>query len=147
MTRNKIILLLLAGLLTSCFDDGDCRSTKTDLVYIDFRTSATDEVDTVEIKGVTIAQLDSVFYEKDTTTSITLPLDPNVNSLVLTFEFETANHELTLDYITTPQLITVDCGVELSYSGISVAQQDFDSVVVRSSILDEQITSNIVIYQ
>jgi len=147
LTRYKIILLLLAGFLTSCFDDGDCRSTKTDYVHIDFRTIDTNQVDTVEIIGITIGQLDSVFYEKDTTSSIILPLDPNVNSMVLSFEFETEPHEMTLDYITTPQLITVDCGVELSYSGISTALHDFDSVVIRSSILDEQITSNIVIYQ
>jgi len=147
LTRYKIILLLLAGFLTSCFDDGDCRSTKTDFVHIDFRTIDTNQVDTVEIIGITIGQLDSVFYEKDTTSSIILPLDPNVNSMVLSFEFETESHEMTLDYITTPQLITVDCGVELSYSGISTSLHDFDSVVIRSSILDEQITSNIVIYQ
>lgn len=149
LTRQNIILLILAGLLSSCFDDGDCITTTTDVLHINFKKYTTSEVDTVEIIGITITGTDSVFYPAVDASSITLPLDPNASSLTINFDFELVDRELILDYNTTPRLISPDCGVELSFTNISVDENnyDFDSVAVRFTFLDEQITPNIVIYQ
>lgn len=140
--------MLLASLLTGCFDDGDCTTTTTDLLLIDFRKYESNEVDTVEIKGITIEGIDSIFHVNDTTTSITLPLDPNVTSLTVNFSFELVAHELILDYEAVPKLISPECGVEVTFTNIIAdeTKNDFDSVAVRSSTLDEEITTNIVIY-
>lgn len=140
--------MLLVSLMTGCFEDGDCTTTTTDLLKIDFRKYESNEVDTVEIIGITMVGTDSVFYPLAAATSITLPLDPNVTSLTMNFDFELVTHELVLDYAAVPKLISPDCGVEVTFMNVIAdeTKNDFDSVAVRSSTLDEEITTNIVIY-
>jgi len=147
LKKLPIILLILIGLLSSCFDDADCISTTTDVLSISFRKYETNEVDTVEIVGITLAGADSVFNPKDTTTFIILPLDPNVSSISMSFSFETVQHELQLDYTTTPRLISPDCGVELLYDNLTINNYDFDSVAVKTRSLNEEIIPHLVIYQ
>ena len=148
MKKYKIILLLLASLLTGCFEDGDCTTTSTDILHIAFRKYESFEVDTVEIIGITIEGTDSLFYPFAAATAITLPLDPNVTSLMINFDFELDTNQLTLDYAPVPRLISPDCGIEMTFMHINAdeTKHDFDSVAVRASTLDEIITTNIVIY-
>lgn len=138
--------------MSSCFDDGNCTTDSTDLVHVSFRKFATQELDTVEIKNIQIAGLDSLFYENDTTTTITLPFSPSVESMTINLSFETSDKTLNLDYNVVPRLISADCGTELSYTNIEIATHDFDSAAVRQATLDKQILTeatltNIVIYQ
>ena len=147
--RYTIILLLLTGVLTGCFDDGDCITSSTNLLRVDFREFETNIVDTVNIQGIKLAGSDSVFHQNILTPSIVLPLDPNVTSLKINFTFETVEREMILNYSTVPRLISPDCGVELNFVSIIANEKNynFDSVAVVATSLDEQITSNIVIYQ
>ncbi len=147
MTKQNIILLILAVLLSSCFDDGDCTTTKTSLILINFKKLETKKDTIVNIQSIVLTGSDSTFNVQDTTSSIVLPLDPDVVSLKINFVIDTDQHELSLEYMTTPRLISPDCGVELNFTDIIVNSHDFDSVAVVSTLLDQQITSNIVIYQ
>ena len=85
MKRQTIILIAVIALLSSCFDDGDCISTTTDVLSISFKKYISNEIDTVEINEITMIGTDSVFYPLVAATGITLPLDPNVNSFILFF--------------------------------------------------------------
>ncbi len=147
LTRQNIILLILVGLLSSCFDDGDCTTTKTDVILVNFKKLETKKDTIINIQSITLTGSDSVFNVMDTTSSIALPLDPNVTSLKINFVIDTDQHELSVEYMTTPRLISPDCGVELSFTDIVVNNHDFDSVAVLSSFLDQQTSPNIVIYQ
>lgn len=148
LTRRITILLLFVGLLSSCFDDGDCQSTKTDLLLIDFKSFNTKADSTVTIQSIILQTYqDSLFHKGESISSAILPLDPNVDTLQVIFNYADTSLNMVLSYTTTPRLITPDCGVELGFGNIEVVEHDFDSVVVKSGTLDQQITSNIVIYQ
>ncbi len=146
MNKQTTILLLLIGLLSSCFDDGDCESTKTDLLLIDFKSFDTKSDSTVTVQSIVLANSDSLFHNETSISSATLPLDPNVDTLRISFNYPDTTLQILLSYTTTPRLITPDCGVELGFGNIAIDEHGFDSVAVKSSTLDEQITSNIVIY-
>lgn len=148
MFKVKIILLLLIGLLSGCFDDGDCTSTKTDLLQISFKDFDTKKDSLVNIQSIVLTGSDEVFNVKDTTRSIALPLNPNTSSMTINFTIDIDEHELILDYTVVPRLISPDCGVETSFLNVTVDDDkySFDSVAVANSQLDEEIIQNIVIY-
>jgi hypothetical protein len=137
--------------LTGCFDDGDCTTTTTDLVQIGFRNYESLEAEAVAINSITLTGTDAVFYatQEEALDAIALPLDPSATSVTINFDLALETHELTIDYHAVPRLISPDCGVEVTFKNISTDDEkhDFDSVAVRSSTLDEVITTNIVIYQ
>ena len=146
LTKHRIILLLFIVSLSGCFDNGDCYSTKTDLLSISFRNFLTNELEAVKIQEIALVGSDIAFYEQEVITSAMLPLNPNTTSLKINFTFEATTHELLVGYTTTPQLISPDCSIELRFTNIHIHTHDFDSVAVLAATLDETTVPNIVLY-
>ena len=147
--KNTVIGLFFAGCLSllSCLDDPDCVRSTTDFVNLKFYQSEGGGQDTVDIVQVSVLGSDSVLLV-DTTffSTVFLPVNVLTDSVAYVFETEFGTDTLTLTYNSSSRLISEDCGVEVLFSNLEEARNDFDSLVIVNNILIEAIDEDIRIF-
>jgi len=117
-------LIFFLVFCTSCFNQGDCLITSTNLVKIDLLNPAdgtarqTKFLQIVELEdGLSFLNGDSTL----TTTFLHLPLSPNRTQA--TFQFLTSDsvtYHLSLQYTTFTRVVGVECGAYLYYEKLAI---------------------------
>ena len=148
VSRAFLLFILFSGIMLSCLDDADCTIDSTNTVNIEFKKYDSFLTDTLEIAQVTLEGTDSIFYEKDTLTSIAIPINPNVGQLPISMSLEDGSSlQFTLVYAVVPRLISEDCGIELKIEQLGIIDHNLDSVALINPSLEVDITTNIELYQ
>lgn len=83
------------------------------------------------VRQIAIEQSDSLFYIQDTTSTATLPLHPQCDTLLYSIDIEDMGlRRLQVHYRRSAELVSPECGVKMNYRELSVFQTDFDSAYV-----------------
>ncbi len=131
---------IIYALLASCFNEGDCLVTATNLVHIQFKSKKTLR-DTL----VTFSYY-SVKDEKDNiikASEILLPLNVNQDSVFTQFIFKRMNpvdstvyatHTLKIKYDKQTKVISKDCGAYTFYQNLKVVKSTLhpDSAAIKT---------------
>jgi hypothetical protein len=145
---RAVFWILSLLFLASCFNEGDCLITSTNLVKVDLfeRTNGTSQ----PLKFIRVHQLedDLELLASDTTVStFQLPLSPD--RLESSFEFMTfdsVTYLLSLRYTKFTRVIAADCGAFQYYQDLKVDSTTFDHVKVTSPQLFTSVKSNLQVY-
>lgn len=83
------------------------------------------------LRQIAIEESDSLFYVQDTTSTASLPLHPQRDTLLYSMDIEgMGTRRLQVHYKRSAELVSPECGVKMNYSELSILQNDFDSAYV-----------------
>ncbi len=146
---KAVFLILLVFLFNSCFNQGDCLITSTNLIKINLRSK-----DDGKSKSATFLQVREVTdliefpaYELIGISALQLPMNPK--RLDATFVFLTSDsvvYHLNLTYSTFSRVVSPDCGAFLYYKDLSVTETDFDRTKIINPQLFKSVTTNLEIF-
>lgn len=141
----------------SCFNQGDCLKTATNLVKVKL-LNKTDG----SIRETTFLSVMELSHQADNTTdtirfvpvggdttvnAIQLPLDPTLQESAFVFmTSDSVVYNLDLKYNTFSRVVAADCGAFLYYENLSVSDTNFDRVKILSTQLLTSVTTNLEIY-
>jgi hypothetical protein len=147
---KRCFFIALVFLFNSCFDQGDCLITSTNIVMIDLETLAGVPRETTFLR---VLRADSTVHFPDyentfsPITTLALPLDPDKNQSSFNFyTSDSVEYHLTLGYSTYSRVISTDCGAFLYFTDLSVVKSTFDSTRVTSPQLLLGVTENLKVF-
>ncbi len=144
----KIKLLLFLGLgltLSSCFEEGNCLESGSNILKIKF-IDATDGSDlTLDIQAITMDGSEVLYYEGVSTNAVDLPMNPGADSTTVHFIFSTDNQVATFEYEAYPQIIALDCGIDYDFQKLDTSSTSFDNLKIVNTILNQSTTTNVEI--
>jgi hypothetical protein len=144
----RSFFIILSGLLvlSSCGDEPTCVDRDTSLVKIDFVGE-----DGLE-KAIIINSLSAIGendgfpeYQDDTLSTLILPLNPGARSTTFILNQPTSIDTIGLSYDVVAQLISPECGLDAAFSKLDTTRITFPAAVIISSLINEQIETNIEI--
>lgn len=147
MIKKAAWFVFFALMAVSCLDTPDCYNLNNNIVGISFRKLADGKADTVGIYNVSAGGTDSIFYELQLATGISLPVNYLQNQTDFTFQMETGVHVLSLSYSAKAQYVSEECGERYVVSGMKLLNADFDSTRVVSTSLTNPASTNIIVYR
>jgi hypothetical protein len=146
-TVKQVSLIFLLLLLGSCFNEGDCLITSTNLVKIDLLSKVDGSSRLTTFLQVRTDSLEFVAHGDTTVVSLQLPLNPD--KLEESFTFLTSDSltfHLDLKYNTFTRIISSDCGAFLYYDGLSIKETDFNNTKVITTQLLTSVGTNLEVY-
>ena len=144
----NIFLLAIGGLLTlvACGDEATCVDRETSLVKIDFVDEDGLAKDII-INSISASGENDGFPEfaDDTLSRLVLPLNPAARSVTFVLQQPTRIDTIGLSYNVVAQLISPECGLDAAFSELDTTRITFSRATILSSIINEQIPTNIEI--
>ena len=101
-----ILLILFA----SCLDEPDCIITATNLVQVSLLRLDEDSARTVKFDRILALGTDTVFYENDSISSLSLPVNPGTAKTTFRFYYESQVDSLVVSYTRATKIISPTCG-------------------------------------
>ena len=161
--RPLLPVLLLAGSLLACEAEESCVSQATNRLVPGFyllNEKGEAVTGAYNFEEVRVLGSDSIFYRSSLGTigkdqkiiypglaGLNLALNPQADSTIFVFEYDTRSDTLAVRYQRTFRMISPDCGLEIKFSDLEVFRHTFDSVQVINKELQEIATSfDIAIY-
>ncbi len=140
MTKNILkfvgIILFATAMVSSCQTNNQCDTATESLVKINFYTIDSIEqavfVSPISVYGV--GRSDSLLYENDSISSVSIPLSPNAETIGFVFDIGTYSDEILFEYKTSTYLESMDCGF--------IANYEINSVTYSTNIIDTIIILN-----
>lgn len=128
-----IIFLLFA---ISCLDEPDCFRLNNNMIGIAFRKMYDGKADTVYFAGMqTPAATNFIFNPGQYVSEVYVPLDFFTKQTAFTVDaFYETTHHLLFGYDVKTQFVSQDCGARYVLTGLSVLQNDYDSIKLVSDI-------------
>jgi hypothetical protein len=136
--------LLIMG---SCLEKPDCFLLSNNYIGISFKKMFDGKADTLSLIGITSSSTDVVFYPFTRASGIQLELNPYASSTDFLVETIFGNHLLNLEYRSTIQFVSEDCGVRTTITDFNLADFGFDSVRVVNPFLTNPATVNLEVYR
>lgn len=136
---------ILLVLFSACLDEPDCIVTATNEVYVDLRKPNVDSAQTIIFQQILISGTDSVFHKNDTTSELTLRINPNAPQTTFRFYYGTEFDSLVVAYTMTTKLISPKCGAFNYFQDLSVVSTSFQQVIVSNPQLTSGGSTNITI--
>jgi hypothetical protein len=145
--HKAIFLLPVLGLLSSCFDQGDCLITNSNLVQIslkDFTTKASAQIlfDSVYVPG------DTLVYTAATTSSLVLPVDQSKTETMYVLKQATRRDTIVFTYSNQTLILSPDCGAFVYQRDLWYGRSTLPAEQIRivNGQLARSVTSNVELY-
>ena len=157
-TKNSIVRALVAVILmlavASCFDEGECLITNTNIVKVSLRLKETGELAKVQFDSVSIQYTDSVYYIGQQVQGLGLPVNPGVTEMTYVLAYGGAEYgglkdTVSLAYTNQSVVLAPHCGAFPFQKNLVVVKYTtfgLDSVGVTNQNLLRDVTENIRIY-
>ena len=146
---NRIFILYLLLLFSSCVDDELCVGEGTNIIKVKFydindpTTQLAVTLDEIEVSGDPEA---FPVYADSTLSAMNLTIDPNELETTYIIHTATRSDTLKLGYYIQSKLISPACGPELLFSQLEVIQYSLDSIYLEESQIKRETETNIRIY-
>lgn len=141
--------LLFAGILgvlfLSCLHEPDCISTATNLMRISLRMADVDSARTILFSSVTASGTDTVFYENDSISSLSLPVNPGTAQTIFKFYYDLEVDSMVVAYTRKTVVISPGCGAFNYFQELSIISTSFPTVTVLNPQLSTSGSANIEI--
>lgn len=138
---------LVLVFMGSCLDKPDCFLLSNNYIGISFKKMFDGRADTLLLNGVTSPASEKIFYPFTRASALQLELNPYATSTEYWFETIFGNYALNLEYKSTVQFVSEECGTRTTISGLELAGHGFDSVRIVNSILTNPATLNLEVYR
>jgi hypothetical protein len=120
--------------MTSCFDQGDCIFTSTNLIRIDFaNVNKKSEPFAVVIDSILIPG--KVTFKADTAiaaSTYVVSIDPNDTRTEFVFYRQNQVDRLVLTYTTQSQVLGLDCGTYQFKNDLTIESTTFSNVTITN---------------
>ncbi|MBL7863852.1 MAG: hypothetical protein JNK10_03185, partial [Cyclobacteriaceae bacterium] len=124
----------------------DCIVTATNEVYITLEALEADTAHEIAFNQILIPGTDSVFYAGDTTSSLTLRINPGTSQTTFRFFYEDTEFDsLVVSYSRQTKMISPKCGAFNYFQDLAVVSSSFHEVIVKNPQLISGGTTNITI--
>lgn len=142
-----IFPFLICALFGSCFNEGDCLITATNLMHIQFKKKSNISLDTFvnfAPQSIFFSGTDSVASITVATNELLLPVDIDPSTNATTFYFHRVNpydstvlitDTLEVEYSKQTKVISKDCGAYTFYSNLKILNTNLKSLKVLSTSL------------
>ncbi len=164
MTQRIIICIFCLLVIGGCLEDPDCYQLNNNIVGIRFKKLFDLKADTVGILDITTGGTDSIFYKGGLATGVYLPVDflgdgndftintfsKNIffNNNVYIVNHTSQTRLLDLTFSSKKQFVSLECGVRYILENLKIANHNFDSVRLLSSVPgNSTTTTNIEVYR
>jgi hypothetical protein len=133
--------------LASCFSDGECLITNTNLVKVSFRAKKDNSIASVAFKSISVLN-DVVLYKNTSESVVRLPVNPGLNETSFVFVYGDKTDTLSLGYDNLTAVLAPHCGAFPYQRNLKVLNSTFgqDSVVVTNPSLLRDVPENVRIY-
>jgi hypothetical protein len=133
--------------LSSCFDQGECLITNTNIIRVSLHKKKDNAVAQVTFESVAVLE-DTVLYTNKTLSSLDLPVNPGVTEMTYVFDYGTDADTLSLRYTNQSVVLSPSCGAFPYQRNLAVAGSTFgaDSVEVTNQSLLKDVKENVRIY-
>jgi len=151
-------LIFITAIFVSCFNQGDCLITATNLMQIQFKKKSNHTLDTIVTfaqQSIVVPGADSVLVVKLATAALLLPLDINNNTTTFIFHRINADSSITatdtlqLGYVRQSKIISQDCGAFTYFNDLKFLKTNLDSAQIKffnTSLLKDPTNSGITAY-
>lgn len=143
---HYFFLLIIGILASSCGDDATCLDRDTSIVKIKFidEDGADKDIILIALRAI---DNENGFpeYEQDTLSRLSLPLNPGSRTTTFLLDRAEGTDTLGLSYDVVAQLISPECGLDAAFSNLDTTNVSFEQVNIVSSIINEEIITNIEI--
>jgi len=144
---KKLLIILAIGILWGSNDIQNCDSNNDRdfmiLRFFDLETQNAKKVGfVVTTRGFVLGE---GFYSTDST-AIGLPLDPDTESSMFQFDSDTSSFNLTVSYEKEIRIFDPDCDPSFTFLKLDTVSQTFDSTVVRGTVTNRQLDTNVEVY-
>ena len=137
-----IFLFLICALFASCFNEGDCLITATDIMHVQFKKKSNSALDTLmyfSYHSVSFSGSDTFLIVKPYASELLLPLEINSSTNSTTVIFHRINPDSTIQETDTLQIgyskqsrvITKDCGAYTFYSNLKILHTNLKSTQIK----------------
>lgn len=141
---------MVAGLWVSvsCFEEGDCLVTNSNIVVVDFRKVA----DKKAVQPVAISSVDVLggvnLYRNQELSQLKLPVDPHLTETHFIIRQASKTDTLGFSYRNQSVVLAPDCGAYLYQFDLAVTRNTFgpDKVRIVNNALNTNIKSNVEVY-
>lgn len=133
--------------LSSCFNQGECLITNTNIVRVSLRTKKDGAVVGVAFTSVSVLN-DTVLYQNKTESVLLLPVNPGVTETSFVFVRGERTDTLSLGYSNQTVVLAPQCGAFPYQRNLAITRSTFgqDSVVVTNPSLLKDVPENVRIY-
>ena len=152
-TKNSIVRALVAIILmlvvSSCFDEGECLITNTNIVKVSLRLRETGQLVRVKFDSVSIQYTDSVYYIGQEAQGLGLPVNPGVTEMTYVLAYGGLNDTVSLAYTNQSNVLAPHCGAFPFQKNLVVVRYTtfgLDSVGVTNQNLLKDVAENVRIY-
>ena len=151
--RTKNSVLRLAGLIflmfiaSSCFDEGDCLVTNTNLIKVSLFTFSDKKPAKILFTSVSIPG-EGILYENKELTALVLPVDPGRSEMVYVLAYNGKSDTLKFRYDNMTYVLTPTCGAFPYQQNLGVSETTFgeDKVVITDKSLLRNVAENVRLY-
>jgi len=152
MVRALVAIILLLA-VSSCFDEGECLITNTNIMKVSLRLKETGELVSVTFDSVSIPHTDSVYYINQNVQGLGLPVNPGVTEMSYVLAYGGINSGIkdTVSFAYTNQSVVLapHCGAFPFQKNLVVVKYTtfgLDSVAVTNQTLLRDVVENVRIY-
>jgi hypothetical protein len=147
---------------SSCFTQPDCIVTASMEIKIDFKqnklnaqTNTRSVVDTtVSFQSISVSDIDTIYRKNILASSLTLPINPNKNSVTYTFvrngrqtNSPKVTEKITFTYNNETRIISAQCGAFVYFLDLEISDSSYGTSQYK--ILNDRLlksTSNVQIF-
>ena len=130
----------------SCADEATCIDNNTSLIKIHFVDTAGTDKPIILNRLIAIGNEDGFpQYDNDTTSSLFIAMNPELNYTTLIFEMPTGKDTLALSYQVTPTFVSSFCGIDFSFAALDTISTTFDELEIVDTNFNIPTSTNIEI--
>jgi hypothetical protein len=139
-----LLIILIGGLFASCFNEGDCLVSATNIMYIQFKKKSNHTKDTAVAFAyrpsisLTGTINDSTIRVKPATTGLWLPVDINRDTTTFILHridpsdtIKPYDDILQVSYIRQSKVISRDCGAYTFFTNLKIQKTSLDSAQIK----------------
>jgi 3D (Asp-Asp-Asp) domain-containing protein len=120
-----LLFAVLAILSSSCFDQGDCLITATNLMQVKLLKKTDRTENKIKFTGITASGSNSILYKDKETATLLLPVNPGQSSTTFTLNYDNTASTITVNYSQEARVIAVDCGAFTYYKELQIENTSF----------------------
>jgi hypothetical protein len=139
-------LSVLAVVLVSCFEQGDCSDVSGNVMQVNFYSNSDSKALKIKLDSVKMVGWDTVMYATDSISTLQLPLNPAVDTMTYVFYYYQTQATLGIKYEFNTFALAPDCSA-IDLITLTDARGIFiQNLTVTQPKLTNSVVENIKLY-
>ncbi len=145
MNGSRLVSCWIFYILLSCNNIPDCDDPNTSDLVIHFMDSTNSALQIEIFNAIQDLETGFKFVENDTTSMVTLEINPTQSTTGYVFEGDGLIDTLIVGYEQNLLLLSEECGPVIKFSELTILKQTFsDTLVVNDELLRNEVNIQII---